>query len=100
MNMPLIQRLTNLMRETADKLDAGNSHISESEAMYFMGVLCHEEMSKAQVCKYLNISRAKFDMMVRRKEMPKGMKVTGFTELRWYKGEIDKCLAAIKNKQK
>ena len=97
MYIPLIKRLTTVMRETADKLDAGNSHLSESEAMHIMRILCHEEMSKAQVCKYLNISRAKFDIMVRLKQMPKGIKVTGHTELRWYKDELDECVEKIKN---
>lgn len=100
MDKSLIKRLTKLLRETADNMDAGNTHISETEAMHIMGILSHEEMSKAKVCDYLNVSRAKFDMMVRMKQMPKGKKVTGFTELRWYKDEIDECLALIKNKQK
>lgn len=97
MDMSLTKRLTKLMRETADKLDAGNSHLSEAESMHLMGIFCHEEMSKAQVCKYLNMSRAKFDKMVRMKEMPKGKKVTGYTELRWYKDEIDNCVKNLKN---
>lgn len=61
MDIPLIKKLSQLMRETADRLDAGNSHLSESEAMHLMEVLCHEEMSKAQVCIYLNVCRAKFE---------------------------------------
>ena len=96
MNLPLINRLTKLLRKTADNLDAGNSHLSETEAMYIMGILCHEEMSKAQVCEYLNISRSKFDDLVREKVLPKGMKRVGFKELVWYKDELDAC---IKNKK-
>lgn len=34
---------------------------------------------------------------VRMKQMPKGRKVTDFTELRWYKEEIDECMRKIRD---
>lgn len=87
--MSLKERITKLLRETADKIDAGNSELSESEAMDIMRVLCHEGISKAQACTYLNLRRAQFDNLVRAGKLPKGRKVTGYTELRWYKDELD-----------
>jgi predicted DNA-binding transcriptional regulator AlpA len=33
--------------------------------------------------------------MIRAKQMPKGRKVTGHNELRWYRDEIDDCIKKI-----
>ena len=86
-----------LLREVADKIDAGNSELSDSEAMDIMSVLCHTVMSKATACRYLNISRSRFDDKIREHKLPKGRKRVGFKELVWYKDEIDEYLR--KNKQ-
>ena len=96
--MSIIKRVSRLLRETADKLDTGNSSLSQEEPMHIMGILCHEEMSKAQACQYLNMSRSNFDMLVRTKQMPKGKKVVGHNELRWYKDELEVCIQKIKKK--
>lgn len=96
MKLSLIKLVVKTLRETADLLDAGNSELSESEAMDIMGVLCHQAMSKAQVCKYLNISPSNFGAMIRAKQMPKGRKVVGYKELRWYKDELDECIKNLK----
>lgn len=100
MKLTLIKRLTKVMRETADKLDAGNSELSESEAMDIMSVLCHESLSKAQACMYLNTNRSDFDKDVRRGVLPRGRKVTGYKELRWYKDELDEAIRKLKDKEK
>jgi len=95
--MSLKNRITRLLRETADKIDAGNSELSETEAMDIMRVLCHESLSKAQACTYMNLRRAQFDNWVRVGMLPKGRKVTGFTELRWYKDELDEAIRELKS---
>lgn len=79
------------LREAADRIDAGTSEITESEAMDIMKVIAHEAMSKEQACIYLNISRSRFDDLVREKKIPKGRKIAGYKELRWYKDELDMC---------
>lgn len=84
--------LAKLLRETADKIDSGNCELSETEAMDIMRVVAHESMSKEQACRYLNISSSRFGDLIREKKLPKGRKVTGFKELRWYKDELDSCL--------
>ena len=76
------------MRDTADKIDAGNCEMTSEEAMDLMSVLSHESLSKDQACSYLNLSRSRFDELVRLKELPKGRKVRGYKELRWYKDEL------------
>lgn len=88
MNKSLIKHLTKLMRDTADKIDAGNCEMTSEEAMDLMSVLSHESLSKDQACSYLNLSRSRFDELVRLKELPKGRKVRGYKELRWYKDEL------------
>ena len=79
------------LREVADKMDAGTSEISESQAIDILRIVAHEVMSKEQACNYLNISRSRFDDLVREKKIPKGKKKVGFKELCWYKDELDMC---------
>ena len=84
--------ITKLLRETADKIDSGNCELSESEAMDIMSVLSHQVMSKEDACIYLNLSRSRFDDLVREKKLPKGKKRRGFKELVFYKDELDKAV--------
>ena len=79
------------LREVADKIDAGTSEVSEVEAMDILKVVAHEALSKEQACNYLNLSRSRFDDLVRSKKIPRGRKRTGFKELAWYKDELDMC---------
>ena len=81
--------IVNLLRETADKIDAGTSEITESEAMDIMSILAHKPMSKEDACIYLNLSRSRFDDLVREGRLPKGRKRRGFKELVWYQDELD-----------
>ena len=96
MKLSLVSTVARLLRETADKLDAGNSELSESEAMDIMSILCHQVMSKASACEYLNLGRSRFDEKVRSHELPKGRKRVGFKELVWYKDELDACVKKLK----
>lgn len=86
----LAKLITKLLRETADKIDTGNCELSDSEAMEIMSVLSHQAMSKEDACIYLNLSRSRFDDLVREGRLPKGRKRRGFKELRWYKDELDR----------
>jgi predicted DNA-binding transcriptional regulator AlpA len=79
------------LREIADKIEVGTSEISESQAMDILSVVAHEAMSKEQACNYLNLSRSRFDDLVREGKLPKGKKRVGFKELVWYKDELDMC---------
>lgn len=97
MKLSIARLVAKLLRETADKIDAGNTELSDSEAMDLAGILCHEVMSKDTACRYLNLSRSRFDDLVRAKKLPKGRKRVGFKELAWYRDELDECLDKIKN---
>lgn len=79
------------MRDVADKIEVGTSEISESQAMDILRVVAHETMSKEQACIYLNLSRSRFDDLVREKKIPEGKKRMGFKEKVWYKDELDTC---------
>ena len=80
--------LTKLLRDTANKIDAGTCELSEEEAAQMLEVLSHIALSKEQACIYLNISRSRFDDLVRQGKLPKGKKRVGFKELFWYKDEL------------
>ena len=92
----LAKKIARLLRNVADKLDAGNTDISESEALAIASAICHESLSKAQAYEYLNMNRNKFDGYIRCNKLPKGRKVKGFKELRWYRDELDECAKNIK----
>lgn len=77
----LTKLLIKELRNIADKLEAGTCEISETEAMDIINTLTHEAMSKESACKFLNISRATFDLHVSLGNIPKGRKRIGFKEL-------------------
>ena len=88
----LKKQIVKALKETADKIEAGNCELSESEAMDIMSVLSHQVMSKEDACIYMNMSRSKFDDLVREGKLPKGRKRRGFKELIWYKDELQKVV--------
>jgi hypothetical protein len=88
----LRKAVTKVLRETADKIDSGNSELNEEQAMDIMSVLTHEVLSKDSACSYLNLSRSRFDDLVREGVIPKGKKRRGFKELIWYKDELQKVI--------
>ena len=76
------------LREAADRIEVGNSELSETEAMDILKVIAHKSMSKEQAAQYLNMSTSRFDDYVRMGKLPKGRKVVGYKELRWYEDEL------------
>ena len=89
--LPLKKLVVKLLKEALDNLDAGNTDISESEAMYIVSMLTHVPLSKEKACLYLNISRSKFDELVREGKIPRGKKTRGWKELAWYEDELFLC---------
>lgn len=84
--------VSKLLRDTANKIDAGTCELSEQEASDIMQVLLHKALSKEQACEYLNIRRSRFDELVRDGVIPKGKKRKGFNELVWYEDELNNVL--------
>lgn len=91
MKISLRKLVCRLLRDTADKIDTGTCELSESEAMEILSVLSHKAMSKEDACIHMNLSRSRFDDLVRGGRLPRGRKRRGFKELVWYQDELDSC---------
>lgn len=79
------------LRKIADDFDAGTSEVTESQAIDIMRVVAHEAVSNEQACVFLNMSRSRFDDLVRERKIPPGKKVVGFKEKVWWKDELELC---------
>lgn len=82
------------LKEVADKIETNNCELTEEEAMDILKVIADEPLSKDQACSYLNLSRSRFDELVKLGKLPKGRKRRGFKELVWRKNEL---ILAIKH---
>jgi hypothetical protein len=90
----MINAIKELLLKIIDDIDAGNSNVSEEEALGIVKALKKytkkdTPISKYQAYTYLNISRAKFDALVREGKLPRGKKVLGFKELMWEKKDLN-----------
>ena len=92
MQASLRKTIANLLRDIANKIDAGNTEISEDEAMDIISMLAHEALSKEEACIYMNLKTSRFDDLVRDGVIPKGVKRKGWKELRWYKDDLIKVI--------
>lgn len=79
------------LKEVAEKIENDDCELSDTEAMDIVKVIAHRPMSKEQACNYLNLSRSRFDDLVRERKIPRGKKRVGFKELYWYQDELDFC---------
>lgn len=92
MQISLRKTIANLLRDIANKIDAGNTEITEDEAMDIISMLAHEALSKEEACIYMNLKTSRFDDLVRGGIIPKGVKRKGWKELRWYKDDLIKVI--------
>lgn len=97
----LRQHLLNLVND----IDAGNTNISEDDAIKVCNLVKEltrkdERMSKYKAYTYLNVSRATFDNYVAQGLLPKGKKELGYKELAWYKKDLDKFIKERKQCRK
>lgn len=93
----MLQTIKRLLLSIIDDIDAGNTDISEEEALKIaktLKTMTRKDipMSKYQAYTYLNISMATFDNLVREGKIPRGKKIPGFKELVWQKKDIKKLL--------
>ena len=89
----MLQVIKRLLLKIVDDIDAGNSEMSEKELYEVTDLLKRynfrdKYISKYQAFTYLNISRAKFDNLVKEGILPRGKKIEGFKELQWSLKEI------------
>lgn len=99
----LEKQLASVLREIADRLDAGTSGISENEAMDVMRNIGYmtdrrKPLSAYQVCERLHICRATLDNYIREGKLPKGNKTPGISALSWEARVIDEFIAKNKNR--
>lgn len=90
----MLNIIKNQLLKIISDIDAGNCDLSldeEIEVINFINKLSNKEcrMSKYKAYSYLNISRAKFDNLVKEGKLPKGKKQQGFKELSWNKKDLD-----------
>lgn len=85
--------LVKKLRELTDKLDKQECELSADEMQDILNVITHKALSKESACKFLNLSRSRFDDLVREGKIPKGRKRTGFKELVWYEDELRQCIS-------
>lgn len=96
----MLKLIRKLLLKLVDDIDTGNSNIDEEEQKEILDVLNRihsNRLSKESACKYLNMSRATFDNLVRDGKLPKGKKEVGFKELSWSKYELDKYVTKLKD---
>lgn len=97
--------MADLLIELATRIKAGNSNLTEEEAIELVSIIGHytnteEYISKYEACEYLNISRATFDNYVKTGKLPKGKKRIGFKELAWTKKDLDEAVKKLKAKSR
>lgn len=98
----MIKIIRNLLVNIIDRIDAGNTNITEEEGLEVINYLNKfnnkdEGISKYSACQYLNISRATFDNLVKEGKLPEGKHIQGFKEKRWYRKDLDDYVRRIKN---
>ena len=77
------------LTEAIDKFKADSSELDEEQMIQIAQAVTHIPMSKEQACSYMNLSRSRFDGLMRERKIPKGRKRTGWRELAWYRDELD-----------
>lgn len=84
----IINELVKQLRVIADKIENGTCELTQEQAINLFSVIGTEVLSKEQACLFLNVSRSKFDSLVRGNKLPKGRKIAGFKELFWNKNDL------------
>ena len=95
MNDFIQKTVAKLLIDTGNKIKSGNCEITEEQAIEIFSTLSHEVLSKDQACQYLNLSRSRFDTLVREGKLPRGRKRRGFKELVFYKDELRQYMKAL-----
>ena len=77
------------LRDVANKIENGECELNKDDACKILSVIAHEPLTKEEACFHLNLSRSRFDDLVRLGIIPKGSKRRGTSTLYWYKDELD-----------
>ena len=98
----MIDIIKKYLLKIIDNIDAGNSNLTESEAIELVDTLKRltdrdKRLSKYEACRYLNVSRATFYNYVREGKLPRGKKEAGFKELSWDRKDLDSFVQKCNN---
>lgn len=91
----MLKIIRNILQKFIDDINADNSNLNYEQQCSIIRILSNvdtgqeNEMNKTQAADYIGVSRATFDNYVRDGFIPKGKKIEGFKELRWYKSDLD-----------
>lgn len=97
----MLKIIRNLLLKIIDDIDAGNSNMTNEEALEVIESLKRisdkeKRLSKYAACEYLNVSRATFDNYIREGKLPRGKHEVGFKELSWDKKTLDDFIKKMK----
>ena len=89
MNNFLIDVLVKELRTCADKLEAGNSNLTETESINLLQAISHTPISKTELAEFLGVSKSTLDRKINAGLIPPGVpRNKGSHELIWYKDEL------------
>lgn len=85
--------IKDMLLAIVDKMDTGNSNISEEQALKIAEILkpytlYDPYVTASQAHTYLGISIKTFRNLVKNGDLPKGIKVSGDSSLKWLKTDI------------
>lgn len=98
MNQDIANRVGEELIKAGNEIKAGNSNISEEQALDIISIVAHIPMGREQVCTEMNISNDKFYNLLNQGKIPAGRKRRSFKELCWYRDEIIAALNKLRKK--
>lgn len=90
--------ISKLLRDLADRLDSGTSHLDEKGCNKVLNTINlmengDQEMTKLEAAEYLGVCRATFDNYVKDGFLPRGRNLhTNTKALFWWKSDLDQFL--------
>ena len=96
--MVKLKLIREILQQTIDNIDAGNTKLSEESCNIILENLIHinegvERYSKQRVCdEILHCSPSTFDKYLALGLIPKGRKELGFKELSWRKADFNDAI--------
>lgn len=100
---PTILALREVLKDSLDKIDAGNSNVSEEHANIIINVLStinkpEKGVSKAFACEHiLHINSNRFNYLLAKGVIPPGKHELGFHELSWSIADFDEAIKYLEN---
>ena len=88
----LKQLIIKELEDLLDKIKSDSCELTEEDSMDILSIIAKESLSKDQACGFLNLSRSRFDELIREGKIPKGKKKRGFKKLFWYKSDLIKAI--------